>query len=117
MTNTTCHAAPDDYQTTDGYLHACGRCGGDKRRPTTNTFGVCPAGGEFALTNLVTGDIISRHIDRPTAERYCIVANGGSVLISCQGHKCRASGFFLVPARRFPTLCTDCAEDAGRMAR
>ncbi len=28
-----CHEAPEDYLTTDGYLNACGTCGGDKRRP------------------------------------------------------------------------------------
>lgn len=84
---------------------------------STATFGVCPAGGEFALTNLVTGDIISRHLDRKTAQQHCIVANGGCCLIACRGNGCEASGFFLVPARRFPYLCLDCAEQADRMAR
>lgn len=81
------------------------------------SFALVPASGEFALTNMVTGEIISYHMDRAMGERYAIVANGGSVLIGCTGHGCSAHGFFLVPARRFPTLCLDCAEHAERMAR
>lgn len=38
-----------------------------------------------------------------------------SELITCTADKCNAS-FFLVPARKFPTLCLDHADDASRSA-
>lgn len=37
-------------------------------------FGIVPAGGEFAVTNMTTGEIISRHLDRNSADRAAVAA-------------------------------------------